>query len=101
MSNERFVLSSGDTSYIISVELEGNDVPYIGLTLNTKSLALGHVLNDSKVFTDSESIRELGHFLIEMADAYDNIPTGMYKEYVHKMTYSVIGDDSDTGDSDV
>lgn len=86
MSNEKFFLSLGDVSTTVHVDLEPlADGRYVGPKLCINSTAFGHKMNGYEVLTDTDSIRELGHFLVEMADKYDDMPDGTYKEYVEVM----------------
>lgn len=86
MKNDDFTLNVGACSLSVNVDLHplSND-DYLGPQLSINSHVYGHKMNGIDVLTDTDSIRELGHYLIEMADKYDDMPDGTYREYVEAM----------------
>lgn len=102
MNNERFSLYAGNTTMTYEVSSRGDEVPFIGPTLDIRYTSLGHIMNSSSIQTDTRSLRKLGQYLIDKADEFDKIPSTMTREYVHKATHYnfPLSGDGDTYDQD-
>lgn len=88
MSNYEFVLQGDSVSIHHTVELDGDDMPYDGIVMRREVETDSYRSSDVTVVTP-ESLREFGHFLIEMADAYDTIPDGVYDVPPDALEYMV------------
>lgn len=88
MSNYEFVLRGHNVDIHHMIELDGTDTPYVGMVMKREVVTESYRSMDTTLVTP-ESLREFGHFLIEMADAYDNVPDGVYEVPPNALEYVV------------